>query len=825
MNHGDENRPPYRRQDLRQVNHVVGALEEHTGKKKGGFSCRKSVFPVAGSDIKVTSWKLLDHDYKKPFLPTYARGLFTYKNSRGDYEIAVRGYDKFFNHGEVPRTKWQNVEVNTRGPYELSVKENGCIIFLSGLEDGTLLVCSKHSTGAREDVEMSHASAGEQWVDRHLGSVGKNRKDLARHLYNANITAVAELCDDEFEEHVLAYTPDQAGLYLHGVNLNLPEFATYPARLVDKFAEDWGFKKTMHLIKDDIATVKSFLDDIADTGAYAGRDTEGFVIRCQARDTPDSPWHDWFFKYKFEEPYLMYRQWRECTKAIISGKEPRINKHKEITQEYLRFAKEQLAKDPKLGGRYNQNHGIIELRDKFLKHIGVRGADLIKNEKEQEEQHKGEATRNVVLVPVATIGCGKTTVATALAKLFSWGHLQNDNIQGKGRPARFAEGIREGLINYPVMIADRNNHQKRERKQLINDVGKTVHEAKFVALHYVHDRADYDYIRQKMRDRVFGRGDKHQTIHAGTKGPSEIIEIMEGFMYRFEPLDPTGDPDDMFDHVIDLDVAADSRQNLETVITSLSEHYPNLIPTLPSPADMDYAISYAMNDYAPEIKHNVNGNQYSNKAQKQAAKTQRQENYQQPKQKPPKVEYFGVSLSAARVQSILEAIFRDADPSTSKMYNRLKGMKRIQPAFHVTLIHRANSNTPQWKDYWVQLNDLQTQAGPAKDGAEQPWLGKVKVQLERLVWDDRVMAFVVRIVTEAEENQDGKAQGVEFRSANRVAHVTVGTGDESIKPKESNDLLARWLEIGSGGDTGIGEVMVRGHVELPGVVRAVMQRF
>ncbi|KAF2223145.1 RNA ligase-domain-containing protein [Elsinoe ampelina] len=825
MDYGDENRPPYRRQDPRQVNHVVGALEEHTGKKKSGFSCRKSVFPVAGSNIKVTSWKLLDHDYKKPFLPTYARGLFTYKNSRGDYEIAVRGYDKFFNHGEVPKTKWQNVEVNTRGPYELSVKENGCIIFLSGLEDGTLLVCSKHSTGAREDVEMSHASAGEQWVDRHLGSVGKNRKDLARHLYNANITAVAELCDDEFEEHVLAYTPDQAGLYLHGVNLNLPEFATYPAHLVDKFAEDWGFKKTMHLIKDDIATVKSFLDDIADTGAYAGRDTEGFVIRCQARETPDSPWHDWFFKYKFEEPYLMYRQWRECTKAIISGKEPRINKHKEITQEYLRFAKEQLAKDPKLGRRYNQNHGIIELRDKFLKHIGVRGADLIKNEKEQEEQHKGEATRNVVLVPIATIGCGKTTVATALAKLFSWGHLQNDNIQGKGRPARFAEGIREGLINYPVMIADRNNHQKRERKQLINDVGKTVHEAKFVALHYVHDRADYDYIRQKMRDRVFGRGDKHQTIHAGTKGPSEIIEIMEGFMYRFEPLDPTGDPDDMFDHVIDLDVAADSRQNLETVITSLSEHYPNLIPTLPSSADMDYAISYAVNDYAPEIKHSVNGSQYSNKAQKQAAKPQRQETYQQPKQKPPKVEYFGVSLSAARVQSILEAIFRDADPTTSIMYNRLKGMKRIQPAFHVTLIHRANSNTPQWKDYWVQLNGLQTQAGSAKDGAEQPSLSKVKVQLERLVWDNRVMAFVVRIVTEAEENQNGKAQGVEFRSANRVAHVTVGTEDESIKPKESNDLLARWLEVGSGGETGIGEVMVKGHVELPGVVRAVMQRF
>lgn len=822
MNGRDTNNPPYRKQNPRQVNQVVKALEEHNGKKnaKGGFSCRKTVFPVAGSNIKVTSWKLQDHDYKKPFLPTYARGLFTYTNSNGDFEIAVRGYDKFFNHGEVPKTKWPNVEKNTRGPYELSVKENGCIIFISGLEDGTLLVCSKHSTGARTDVDLSHALAGEKWVDRHLGSVGKTRQDLGRHLRNANITAVAELCDDEFEEHVLAYSPDAAGLYLHGINLNLPDFATYPAHLVDRFAEEWGFKKTMHLIKDDIKTVKSFLDDIADTGAYAGRDTEGFVIRCQARETPGSPYEDWFFKYKFEEPYLMYRQWRECTKAVIAGKEPRINKHKDITSEYIRFAKKKLTADPELGKRYNHNHGIIELRDEFLQEIGVRGADLIKNEKEESSQKDSEATRNVILVPVATIGCGKTTVATALARLFNWGHIQNDNIQGKARPPRFARMITEGLLQYPVMIADRNNHQKRERKQLIDDVGRTVNEPTFVALHYVHDRADYDYIRQRMRERVFGRGDKHQTIQAGSKGEGHIIEIMEGFMHRFEPLDPTGDPDDMFDHVIDLDVAADSRQNLETVISDLSEQYPNLIPNLPSAAEMDAAIDWALHSYSPDIKHQINGHD-SMKQQNRQAKAQRQQEYQAPKSKPPKIEFFGVSISAARVQSILEAIFRDADPQTAKMYNHLKTQRRVQPAFHVTLIHRASAT--QFQDYWNQLTGLADQAGPAKEGGEQPDLGKVKVLLERLVWDQRLMAFVVRIEGQQDENRH--APEVEFKSVNKTAHITIGTANEGIKPRESNDLLERWLQQGSGEQSGIEEILVKGHVELPGVVRATMQKF
>lgn len=151
-----------------------------------------------------------DWDYKKENLPTYARGLFTHHNTRGQPEIVVSGYDKFFNHGEVRKTEWANVKKNTRGPYEISVKENGCIIFISGMEDGSLLVCSKHSTGAGADVEVSHALAGERWVEKHLQSVGKSKEDLARKLREMNATTVAELCDDAFEEHVLAYTPEEA---------------------------------------------------------------------------------------------------------------------------------------------------------------------------------------------------------------------------------------------------------------------------------------------------------------------------------------------------------------------------------------------------------------------------------------------------------------------------------------------------------------------------------------------------------------------------------------------------------------------------------------
>lgn len=68
----------------------------------------------ADKSITVTSWKMNEfkyYDIPSPF-PTLARGLFTTTNggeaegSDSRYRVVARGYDKFFNIGEVP---WTNV--------------------------------------------------------------------------------------------------------------------------------------------------------------------------------------------------------------------------------------------------------------------------------------------------------------------------------------------------------------------------------------------------------------------------------------------------------------------------------------------------------------------------------------------------------------------------------------------------------------------------------------------------------------------------------------------------------------------------------------------
>ena len=801
-----QDKAPLISQNSKEVSKLVTRLEASVskgrGKGKSGYSCRKSGYTISGTDsVVVNSWKFQDWDYKRDDLPTYARGLFTYDRKDGTSEIAVRGYEKFFNVDEVNDTRWRNVETFTKGPYELSVKENGCIIFISGLEDGKLLVCSKHSTGAGADAAKSHAIAGEKWVDKHLSTVGRTREELAAELKRRNVTAVAELCDDEFEEHVLAYDEKTAGLYLHGMNLNLPEFATYSGSMVHKFADEWGFKKAHYLVKEDIASMKSFLEECAETGSWAGRDTEGFVIRCQKRSGGTTgDYQDWFFKYKFDEPYLMYRQWREATKAVIAGRMPRFKKHEKITQEYLLFARRQLARDPELGKRYNQNHGIIKMRDDFLQERGLKGSEIVRQELEEGGPSAKEVTSNVILVTVASIGCGKTTLAVALAKLFDWGHVQNDDITGnKGRPQRFAVQLCNLLAERPVVIADRNNHQRRERAQIFQDVGRVVPDARYVALHYVHDPKPklLPEIRRVTRARVLDRGDNHQTIHAGSKSEGEIIGIMDGFLNRFEPVDPSDDPDNQYDEIIRLDPTAETRQNLDTVVTELHRAFPKLLPDVPSADQLDEAIEAATTTYAPLVKHDLS---FKSKNKRDPPKAENKKGNN-------KVEYFCVRVPGPSFLAALDETFKDESAATAAFYRRLQGARRVQAKFHVTLMHWNSTN--EHPALWAKLSNLFIDAQAQDHADPDPKLGACRVQLDCVIWDGRVMCVVARLL-------DGG-----WETANRTAHITVGTADNSIKPKESNDLIAKWSREGAGGSSGIGELPIRDNVVLTGEVKAV----
>ena len=89
--------------------------------------------------------------------------------------------------------KWSSLEAHTKPPYTLTLKSNGCIIFIAALSPSQILITSKHSLGPVQDASESHAQAGERWLRRHLGQVGKTTEELAKVLWEKNRTAVAEV--------------------------------------------------------------------------------------------------------------------------------------------------------------------------------------------------------------------------------------------------------------------------------------------------------------------------------------------------------------------------------------------------------------------------------------------------------------------------------------------------------------------------------------------------------------------------------------------------------------------------------------------------------
>ncbi|CCG80588.1 TRNA ligase [Taphrina deformans PYCC 5710] len=749
---------------IQELIQLHDAKTKLNGDKRPTVKCTTLNVP-GHTNAQLRSWKFDEFSYGKPDkpLPTNARGLFSYTDSAGRHHIVIRGYDKFFNTEEVATTKWSRIEQETKAPYQLTLKQNGCIIFIGALPDRTLLVTSKHSIGARDDIFESHAERGKKWLMRHLEKSGKTETELVDFLLTNNLTAVCELCDDEFEEHILAYPPEKSGLYLHGLNHNTCKFKTRSVTELKQFAETYGFFSIEHINCSDVSTMRQLLDKCARTGPYNDTEVEGFVVRTSIDGD------DFFFKHKFEEPYLLFRQWREVTKALIAGNEPRYRQHQTITKEYLNFIAP-IVKDPVTAQKYNENHGIIALRQKFLDHRGGDLSEIIANAQKGSTEHSPSGIKwsedRFVLTPIATIGCGKTTIAVALKALFDFGHVQNDNILGKKPAYQFATNIMQAFetSSTRVVIADRNNHMCHERSSLVKDIRSLqkfidppVH---FIALSFTQSSK----LRGFTAERVLKRGDNHQSIRAATMSESEIKSIMDGFHHRFQELNTTKNPDDAFADVIEVDPLNGSRTNLEFVVQYL--YRKGIVSTLPSSDALNSAFALAL-DYKPGVYKHMTSHPSATKSHTKSDNDKGRNLARASKSADPRPRYYGLRvLDCPKLLADLTDLLTK-NPEGEVFLNQLKSRNRVQNEFHVTLVHESQKSirSDVWNHYarntQACLNTRRT------------------VRLLAAKHDGRVMAVLVDLTD----------TGLPY--ANIHSHITIGTAEEGIKPFESNEMLQK----------------------------------
>jgi len=237
------------------------------------------------------------------------------------------------------------------------------------------------------------------------------------------------------------------GLHLHGLNTRTGGFQTREPSEVEAFAREWGLIPTAFVTLNTVDEVRTFTEDVSKSGKWNGIPIEGFVVRTQIANSSDAPrsaeevlnldgeqasggrkrrdgrdappyppGSSFFFKVKFDEPYMMYRDWREITKAILgakSGSEPRISKAKlnrPETRLYKQWVEREIKQNRRAFDGYTNNHGIIATRERFLKWCEEGGSvDVVKTLEGKPNMAREGGDRKfdkTIIVPIAIPGCG-----------------------------------------------------------------------------------------------------------------------------------------------------------------------------------------------------------------------------------------------------------------------------------------------------------------------------------------------------------------------------------------------------------------------------------
>ncbi|KAI8971308.1 RNA ligase-domain-containing protein [Trametes punicea] len=765
----------------------------------------------ADPSIVIKSWKMNEfkyYDIPSPF-PTLARGLFTQdvKDASGNvtHRIVARGYDKFFNIGEVPWTNWASLEAHTAPPYTLTLKSNGCIIFIAALTPTKLLVTSKHSLGPSPSASgESHAQVGERWLRTHLAAVGKTEEQLARTLWEKNWTAVAELCDDSFEEHVLPYGPEQTGLHLHGLNSCTKHFATQPQHVVDAFAREWGFIVTPSTVLDTIPKVREFTEEVGRTGKWNGEALEGFVVRTRvtapptkgdkpASASPYPPGSSFFFKIKFDEPYMMYRDWREVTKVLLSkGPSPSLVPKSKLrraeTKLYVKWVCDEIRRDRSQFADYTKGKGIIATRERFLKWLESGQGQQAKHAAEEVPEETGLSNdvdfkgRKVIIMPVAIPGVGKTSIAVALSHLFGFGHVQSDDIQAKKAAQPFIKNVTEALKKHDVVIADkaqrvltdhtpRNNHLKQHREQLRDTAREFSPPARLLALNWSFD-LPLSTIHRICGDRIVQRGDRHQTLVADTVGKTH-----EDVLWQF-----LREADELTDAEADAVVTMDVEEGLEDALArAINACVRFLGVERPDQEKVGQALA-AARSYEPARKGNKAKSKQEKAAQSQGGQTKG----------PQSPRYFGI-VAEVDLEGVIGPALSPTTavpPEAKKFWSDLKAAGRVAKVPHVTIVH--SKSLPDQQALWDRCMALHALAQPPL----------FVFRLGHVVWNERVMAATVHDLAVCADDPDEVDKAavdlvVSLPPEEREwLHVTVGTRDKSVPPVEAKDLVTEWKRRG-----------------------------
>lgn len=206
-----------------------------------------------------------------------------------------------------------------------------------------------------------------------------------------------------------------------------------------------------------------------------------------------------------------------------------------------------------------------------------------------------------ILVPISTLGCGKSTTFRILTSLYpKWVHIENDNCSSK---RQFYTNIETSLATADVILLDRNNHLVKQREEIVaNFKGPEV---QLIALIFVDSSVSPEKLWSTTFNRIKSRGDNHQSIQSTSQAGLTKM-VMNKFIKQFEPFDTNNEGDKQY-VALHMSLSLDSsKENAETILQFLHKEAPDLVPEVAPRLEIDALYEQAIQHKVPEEAKQAN---------------------------------------------------------------------------------------------------------------------------------------------------------------------------------------------------------------------------
>lgn len=181
-----------------------------------------------------------------------------------------------------------------------------------------------------------------------------------------------------------------------------------------------------------------------------------------------------------------------------------------------------------------------------------------------------------ILVPISTVGCGKSTTFRILTSLHpEWIHVENDSCSSKNN---FYRKLTDALQATDVVLLDRNNQLLKQRLEIFDRLATP--DVRLVALEFVVALTPKNELWDFTYERIKKRGDNHQQIMSLNVGMTKMI--VSRFVKEFEPYNSANQGDSRY---IPLQMTLGEHLSLENarrILCFLHREDPAIVKEVPN---------------------------------------------------------------------------------------------------------------------------------------------------------------------------------------------------------------------------------------------------